>query len=78
MPYLVSNGCSTCGTCLAYLMMYSIIMLRTSRLTQLKLCVGNCARHIPYSRKIWRELNLANWPQPARTKILADFNLADG
>jgi hypothetical protein len=27
---------------------------------------------IPYSRKIWRELNLADWPPPARTKILAD------
>ena len=34
--------------------------------------------NIPYSRKIWRELNLADWPQPARTKIFADFNLADG
>ena len=29
--------------------------------------------NIPYSRKIWRELNLADWPQPARTKILADL-----
>ena len=32
---------------------------------------------IPYSRKIWRELNLTDWAQPARTKILADFNLVD-
>ena len=31
---------------------------------------------LPYSRKIWRELNLADWPQPAWTKILANFNLA--
>ena len=31
--------------------------------------------YIPYSRKIWRELNLADWPQPAWTKILANFNL---
>ena len=30
-----------------------------------------------YSRKIWQEFNLADWPQPASTKILADFNLAD-
>ena len=34
--------------------------------------------YTPYSRKIWQELNLADWPQPAKTKVLADFNLADG
>ena len=34
--------------------------------------------NIPYiSQKIWRELNLADWPQPAKTRILAIFNLAD-
>ena len=32
---------------------------------------------MPYSQKIWWELNLADWPQPAWTKILVDFNLAD-
>ena len=37
---------------------------------------GN-AVSIPYSRKIWRALNLADWPQPASTQILADLNLAD-
>ena len=35
-------------------------------------------RYRIYGRKIWWELNLADWPQPARIKILADFNLADG
>ena len=30
---------------------------------------------IPYSRKYWRELNLAVWSQTDITKILADFNL---
>ena len=32
---------------------------------------------VPYSRKIWRELNLVDCPKPARTKTLADFILAD-
>ena len=27
--------------------------------------------------KFWRALNLADWPQPAWTKILTDLNLAD-
>jgi hypothetical protein len=27
----------------------------------------------PYSRKIWQKLNLADWPQPARIKILVDL-----
>ncbi len=30
---------------------------------------------IPLNRKFWWELN---WLQPARTKILVDFNLVDG
>ena len=30
-----------------------------------------CA-YTPYSQKIWRKLNLADWPQSAKTKILAD------
>ena len=30
----------------------------------------------PYSRKYWRELNLAVWPKIAIGKILADLNLA--
>ena len=34
------------------------------------------AAHIPYSRKYWRELNLAVGPQIAIAKILADLNLA--
>ena len=34
--------------------------------------------YIPYRWKIWRELNLADWPQPARIKMLPNFNLADG
>jgi hypothetical protein len=40
---------------------------------------NGCGRYniLPYSRKIWRELYLADWSQPARTKILAEFNLAD-
>ena len=33
--------------------------------------------YVPYSRKIWRALNLADWPQPASTQILTDLNLAD-
>ena len=32
--------------------------------------------YIPYSRKYWRELNLAVGPQIAIAKILADLNLA--
>jgi hypothetical protein len=32
---------------------------------------------LPYSQVIWRELNLADWPQPEKTKILADFDLVD-
>ena len=31
---------------------------------------------IPYSRKYWRELNLAVEPQIAIARILADLNLA--
>ena len=31
---------------------------------------------IPYSRKYWRELNLAVEPQIAITRILVDLNLA--
>ena len=31
---------------------------------------------IPYSRKYWRELNLANEPKIAIARILADLNLA--
>ena len=31
---------------------------------------------IPYSRKYWRELNLAVEPKIAIARILADFNLA--
>ena len=34
-------------------------------------------RLIPYSLKIWRELNLVDWPQPVSTKIFADINLVD-
>ena len=30
-----------------------------------------------YSRKILWKLNLADWPQPLRTKILVNFNLVD-
>ena len=30
---------------------------------------------LPYSRKYWRSLNLAVWPQVAEIKILADLNL---
>jgi hypothetical protein len=33
--------------------------------------------YILYSWKIWQELKLADWPQQARTKILAGSNLAD-
>ena len=33
--------------------------------------------YILYSRKIWRELNLAVWPQPAGKEVLEDFNLVD-
>ena len=32
---------------------------------------------VPYSRKYWWELNLADWPQPALTLNLVDFNLTD-
>ena len=32
---------------------------------------------VPHSWKIWWELNLADWPKPAQTKIFADFNLGD-
>ena len=39
---------------------------------------ANMKKVLLYSRRIWQELNLADWPQPARTKILVNFNLADG
>ena len=32
--------------------------------------------NVPYSRKYWRELNLAIGPQITIVKILADLNLA--
>ena len=32
---------------------------------------------VPHSRKYWRELNSADWPQLALTLNLVDFNLAD-
>ena len=31
---------------------------------------------IPYSRKIWRELNLAKWPKTAKIKYWRNLNLA--
>ena len=46
-------------------------------------CVYMCVHYdvcvecgIPYSRKYWRELNLAVGSQMAIAKALADFNLA--
>ena len=33
-------------------------------------------RHIPYSRKIWRELNLAKSPKTAKIKYCRNLNLA--
>ena len=38
---------------------------------------GKLEPRLMYSRKMWQELNLADCPKPARTKILVDFNLAD-
>ena len=39
-------------------------------------CIGGHSLIIPYSRKYWRELNLAVGRQIAIAKILADLNLA--
>ena len=36
----------------------------------------NVQKDIPYSRKYWRELNLAVEPKIAIVRILADLNLA--
>jgi hypothetical protein len=38
---------------------------------------ANLGKYIGMQPEIWRELNLADSPQPERTKILAEFNLAD-
>ena len=42
----------------------------------LHLCHWLSITQLPYSRKYWRELNLAVEPKIAITRILADLNLA--
>ncbi len=41
-------------------------------------CLFACPHlsRIPYSRKIWQELNLAKWPRTAKIKYWRNLNLA--
>ena len=57
-----------------YMYKYLWSLIQTSVSTTLDKEIND---YVLYSRKIWQELYLVDWPQPARIKLyMAEFDLA--